>query len=135
MLQSQAQILLLLKELQTEFDMGLVLITHDLGVVARIATRVAVMYAGQIVEEGTAQQIFENPLHPYTRGLMGCIPVPGKTKRGEPLGSIPGMVPSLIGSTGCAGLPIVAFWPKPFVGNLISGFEIPKQNSGLSLCA
>ena len=98
----QAQILLLLKELQNEFDMGLVLITHDLGVVARIATRVAVMYAGQIVEEGTAQQIFENPLHPYTRGLMRCIPVPGKTKRGEPLGSIPGMVPSLIGEfTGC----------------------------------
>ena len=79
----QAQILLLLKELQSEFDMGLVLITHDLGVVARIATRVAVMYAGQIVEEGTAKQIFENPLHPYTRGLMRCIPVPGKTKRGD----------------------------------------------------
>ena len=98
----QAQILLLLKELQNEFDMGLVLITHDLGVVARIATRVAVMYAGQIVEEGTAKQIFENPLHPYTRGLMRCIPVPGKTKRGAPLGSIPGMVPSLIGEfTGC----------------------------------
>jgi peptide/nickel transport system ATP-binding protein len=98
----QAQILLLLKELQSEFDMGLVLITHDLGVVARIATRVAVMYAGQIVEEGTAKQIFENPLHPYTRGLMRCIPVPGKTKRGAPLGSIPGMVPSLIGDfTGC----------------------------------
>ena len=98
----QAQILLLLKELQSEFEMGLVLITHDLGVVARIATRVAVMYAGQIVEEGTAKQIFENPLHPYTRGLMRCIPVPGKTKRGAPLGSIPGMVPSLIGDfTGC----------------------------------
>ena len=98
----QAQILLLLKELQNEFDMGLVLITHDLGVVARIATRVAVMYAGQIVEEGTAKQIFENPLHPYTRGLMRCIQVPGKTKRGAPLGSIPGMVPSLIGDfTGC----------------------------------
>ena len=98
----QAQILLLLKELQNEFDMGLVLITHDLGVVARIATRVAVMYAGQIVEQGTAKQIFENPLHPYTRGLMRCIPVPGKTKRGAPLGSIPGMVPSLIGDfTGC----------------------------------
>ena len=98
----QAQILLLLKELQNEFDMGLVLITHDLGVVARIATRVAVMYAGQIVEEGTAKQIFENPLHPYTRGLMRCIPVPGKTKRGAPLGSIPRMVPSLIGDfSGC----------------------------------
>jgi len=98
----QAQILLLLQELQTEFDMGLILITHDLGVVARIATRVAVMYAGQIVEQGTVEQIFENPMHPYTRGLMQCIPVPGKTRPGEPLGSIPGMVPSLIGRfTGC----------------------------------
>ena len=98
----QAQILLLLQELQSEFDMGLILITHDLGVVARIATRVAVMYAGQIVEQGTVKQIFDNPMHPYTRGLMRCIPVPGKTKPGEPLGSIPGMVPSLVGQfTGC----------------------------------
>ena len=98
----QAQILLLLQELQSEFDMGLILITHDLGVVARIATRVAVMYAGQIVEQGTVKQIFDNPMHPYTRGLMRCIPVPGKTKPGEPLGSISGMVPSLVGKfTGC----------------------------------
>ena len=98
----QAQILLLLQELQSEFDMGLILITHDLGVEARIATRVAVMYAGQIVEQGTVKQIFDNPMHPYTRGLMRCIPVPGKTKPGEPLGSIPGMVPSLVGKfTGC----------------------------------
>ena len=98
----QAQILLLLQELQSEFDMGLILITHDLGVVARIATRVAVMYAGQIVEQGTVKQIFDNPMHPYTRGLMRCIPVPGKTKPGEPLGSIPGMVPPLVGKfTGC----------------------------------
>jgi len=98
----QAQILLLLQELQSEFDMGLILITHDLGVVARIATRVAVMYAGQIVEQGTVKQVFDNPMHPYTRGLMRCIPVPGKTKPGEPLGSIPGMVPSLVGKfTGC----------------------------------
>ena len=98
----QAKILLLLQELQSEFDMGLILITHDLGVVARIATRVAVMYAGQIVEQGTVKQIFDNPMHPYTRGLMRCIPVPGKTKPGEPLGSIPGMVPSLVGKfTGC----------------------------------
>ncbi|MCH2554021.1 MAG: ABC transporter ATP-binding protein, partial [SAR116 cluster bacterium] len=98
----QAQILLLLQELQAEYDMGLILITHDLGVVARIATRVAVMFAGQVVEQGTAEQIFENPMHPYTRGLMRCIPVPGRTQPGEPLGSIPGMVPSLIGRfTGC----------------------------------
>ena len=98
----QAQILLLLQELQAEYDMGLILITHDLGVVARIATRVAVMYAGQVVEQGTVEQIFENPMHPYTRGLMRCIPVPGRTRPGEPLGSIPGMVPSLIGRfAGC----------------------------------
>lgn len=99
----QAQILLLLAELQREFQMGMLLITHDLGVVARVADRVAIMYAGQIVEEGTAAEVFEQPLHPYTRGLMACIPIPGKTERGGRLGSIPGLVPSLIGDmSGCA---------------------------------
>ena len=98
----QAQILHLLAELQREFAMGLLLITHDLGIVARIATRVAVMYAGQVVEKATAQAIFSTPTHPYTRGLLDCIPVPGKTRRGEKLGTIPGMVPSLIGEMrGC----------------------------------
>ncbi len=98
----QAQILHLLAELQREFAMGLVLITHDLGVVARIAARVVVMYAGQVVETGTATKIFSAPAHPYTRGLLACIPVPGRTKRGEPLGTIPGMVPSLVGDRiGC----------------------------------
>ena len=98
----QAQILLLLAELQQEFQMGLILITHDLGVVARVADRVAVMYAGQIVEEGVAKQVFENPTHPYTQGLLECIPIPGKTIRGEHLGSIPGIVPSLVGNLrGC----------------------------------
>jgi peptide/nickel transport system ATP-binding protein len=99
----QAQILLVLADLQREFGMGLILITHDLGVVARIADRVLVMYAGQIVEEGTAVEVFENPLHPYTRGLLACIPRPGATRRGGHLGSIPGMVPSLVGEiAGCA---------------------------------
>jgi peptide/nickel transport system ATP-binding protein len=98
----QAQILHLLAELQREFSMGLVLITHDLGVVARIATRVVVMYAGEVVETGTAAAIFSNPAHPYTRGLIACIPVPGRTQRGQPLGTIPGMVPSLVGEqAGC----------------------------------
>jgi len=98
----QAQILHLLAELQREFDMGLVLITHDLGVVARVADRIAVMYAGEIVETGTSLQIFDAPTHPYTQGLLACIPVPGKTERGAPLGSIPGIVPSLVGPmTGC----------------------------------
>ena len=99
----QAQILLLLAELQREFDMGVILITHDLGVVARVADRVAVMYAGEIVEEGTADEIFNNPTHPYTQGLLNCIPIPGKTERGAHLGSIPGIVPSLIGDIkGCS---------------------------------
>jgi peptide/nickel transport system ATP-binding protein len=98
----QAQILHLLADLQRELDMGLVLITHDLGIVARIAARVVVMYAGEVVEAGVASAIFAAPAHPYTRGLIACIPVPGRTVRGEILGTIPGMVPSLIGpSLGC----------------------------------
>jgi peptide/nickel transport system ATP-binding protein len=98
----QAQILLLLAELQQEFGMALILITHDLGIVARVAHRVAVMYAGQIVEQGSVKDIFDEPLHPYTRGLLSCIPIPGKTERGSHLGSIPGIVPSMIGDIqGC----------------------------------
>jgi peptide/nickel transport system ATP-binding protein len=82
--------------------MGLVLITHDLGVVARIADRVAVMYAGEIVETGPVHDVFEHPRHPYTQGLLRCIPVPGRTRRGERLGAIPGMVPAPIGELhGC----------------------------------
>ena len=93
----QAQILHLLDDLQREYHMALILITHDLGVVARMADRVVVMYAGQVVETGTAQEIFAAPRHPYTRGLLDCIPIPGKTRPGAPLGSIPGIVPSLLG--------------------------------------
>ncbi|GMG83724.1 ABC transporter ATP-binding protein [Paralimibaculum aggregatum] len=93
----QAQILHLMAELQREFHAGMILITHDLGVVARVADRVAVMYAGQIVETGTAAQIYGAPSHPYTRGLLSCIPIPGRSRPGEHLGAIPGVVPSLIG--------------------------------------
>ena len=99
----QAQILSLLAALQKEFQMGLLLITHDLGIVARVADRVNVMYCGQVVESGQVTQIFDNPLHPYTQGLLDCIPIPGKTKPGEYLGSIPGVVPTPIGDMkGCA---------------------------------
>ncbi|MCR9073474.1 MAG: ABC transporter ATP-binding protein [Alphaproteobacteria bacterium] len=99
----QAQILHLLKDLQREFDMAVILITHDLGIVARVADRVAVMYAGEIIESGDVDEIFSRPTHPYTQGLMNCIPVPGKTAYGERLGTIPGIVPSMIGEmTGCA---------------------------------
>jgi peptide/nickel transport system ATP-binding protein len=99
----QAQILALLASVQKEFKMGLLLITHDLGVVARMADRLAVMYCGQVVETGNVRQVFDQPLHPYTRGLMECIPVPGKTRPGQKLGSIPGIVPTPIGDlSGCS---------------------------------
>jgi len=100
----QAQILRLLVELQREFRMALILITHNLGVVARVADRVAVMYGGRIVEAGRAADVFARPTHPYTRGLLACVPLPGRSKQHGRLGSIPGLVPSLIGDEvrGCA---------------------------------
>src|SRR5690606_20379317 len=99
----QAQILRLLAGLQREFGIALLLITHDLGIVARIADRVHVMYAGAIVESATTAELFARPCHPYTRGLLSCLPHPGTTKAGTRLGTIPGVVPSLIGGIeGCA---------------------------------
>ncbi|MDB5581907.1 MAG: oppD 1 [Bradyrhizobium sp.] len=99
----QAQILRLLVELQQDLGIAIVLITHDLGVVARVAHRVAVMYAGEIVEAADAADLFAAPRHPYTRGLMASIPAPGATRPGDRLGVIRGIVPSLIGDVGgCA---------------------------------
>ena len=87
----QAQILELLARLQAEFHMAILLITHDLGVVAEVADRVAVMYAGQIVETATTRDLFAAPRHPYTRGLLRSIPhLDGKQRRLE---VIPGRVP------------------------------------------
>ncbi|MFI4980828.1 MAG: oligopeptide/dipeptide ABC transporter ATP-binding protein, partial [Nevskiales bacterium] len=96
----QAGILHLLMRLQQKFRMALILITHDLGIVARIAQRIMVMYAGQIVETAPTAELFTDPRHPYTRALLDCIPVPGRTARGAPLGSIPGLVPNLVGDLG-----------------------------------
>lgn len=98
----QAGILRLLATLQAEMGLALLLITHDLGVVARIAHRVSVMYAGQVIESATATDLFANPTHPYTKGLLASVPVPGKVRRDQPLGSIPGTVPRIqSGFTGC----------------------------------
>ncbi|HEX6559029.1 MAG TPA: ABC transporter ATP-binding protein, partial [Longimicrobiales bacterium] len=88
----QAQILDLLAELRERLGMAIVLITHDLGVVAQVCDRVVVMYAGEVVEQGTAQDIFTNPRHPYTEGLMRAVPRLGHAR--ERLAVIPGMVPS-----------------------------------------
>ncbi|WP_135465656.1 ABC transporter ATP-binding protein [Crenalkalicoccus roseus] len=99
----QAQILRLLAGLQRDLGLGILLITHDLGIVARVADRVSVMYAGEVVESAPTAQLFAAPRHPYTRGLLRCVPVPGKVRRDEPLGSIPGVVPRIPpGFRGCA---------------------------------
>lgn len=89
----QSQILALIQELKDEYGFTVLFITHDLGVVAQIADRVAVMYAGQIVEHGTAEDIFYDPQHPYTWALLSSLPQLGQ--RGENLYSIPGTPPSL----------------------------------------
>ena len=91
----QAQILDLIKGLQAEMHAGIILITHDLGVVAEMADRVAVLYAGEVVELGTAEQIFKNPKHPYTRSLLRSIPQLDDEDASDDLYVIQGMVPSL----------------------------------------
>jgi oligopeptide/dipeptide ABC transporter ATP-binding protein len=88
----QAQILELLSELRTSHGMAVLLITHDLGVVAEVCDRVVVMYAGQVVETGPVQEIFASPAHPYTRALLGSLP--SVDDPGRRLVSIPGTVPS-----------------------------------------
>jgi oligopeptide/dipeptide ABC transporter ATP-binding protein len=90
----QAQILDLIRNLRREMGMAVILITHDLGVIAETADRVAVMYAGRIVEQAEVKELFARPLHPYTRGLIDSIPVLGRVK--ERLAVIPGNVPNLI---------------------------------------
>lgn len=89
----QAQILELMKKLQQQFDMAILLITHDLGVVAEVCDRVIVMYAGQIVEEAPIDTLFEDPRHPYTKGLISSTPKIGETK--DRLHTIEGTVPQL----------------------------------------
>ena len=89
----QAQILELLKELQCKFQMAIIFITHDLGVVANVADRVAVMYAGKVVEVGTADEVFYNPQHPYTWGLLRSMPT---LHTGDTLYAIPGSPPDLL---------------------------------------
>ena len=94
----QAQILDLMRDLKTRLGSAIMLITHDLGVVAEMAERVVVMYAGRKVEEASVGEIFARPLHPYTRGLLGAVPKLGSSLHAggrERLAEIPGLVPSL----------------------------------------
>ncbi|PCK79641.1 ABC transporter ATP-binding protein [Rhizobium sophoriradicis] len=110
----QAQILALLQRLQRERGMAMLFVTHNLGVVAEIAHRVAVMYAGRIVETGPVAEVFRNPRHPYTIGLLASMPKLGDASRmkqaGERLAAIPGVVPSLMNMpAGCAFQPRCRF--------------------------
>ena len=99
----QAQILDLISKLQSELGMAQILVTHDLGVVAEMADEVAVMYAGKVVEMGTADQIFDEPKHPYTQGLLRALPPLKRQPEGARLEAIPGTVPSLANlPRGCA---------------------------------
>ncbi len=116
----QSQVLELLLDLRHRNQMSLLIITHNLGVVAEIADRVAVMYAGSIVEQATVFALYEKPLHPYTRLLMRALPTLPRGQRR--LETIPGSVPNLIGLTvGCAFHPrcpecrpvCTAMTPKP----------------------
>ena len=99
----QAQVLRLIRALQQESGMGLIFITHDMGVVAEIADRVVVMYGGRVVEQGGVVDVLEHPAHPYTVGLLGARPRPGQTRHdGHRLNVIPGSVPSpLVRIEGC----------------------------------
>jgi len=91
----EAQVLALIRDLQSRTGVGLMLITHDMGVVAEMADRVVVFYAGQVVETGTADEILDNPQHPYTKDLLAAIPR-RDTPRDQPMPAIPGAVPSLL---------------------------------------
>jgi peptide/nickel transport system ATP-binding protein len=99
----QAQIFDLISDLRQRTGTAVVLITHDMGAIAEMADRVAVMYAGRIVEEGTVAEVLEHPLHPYTQGLIACAPGRRTARHGEPLEEISGTVPSLLERRGgCA---------------------------------
>jgi len=99
----QAELLDLLRDIQAEFGLGMVFISHDMGLVARIADHVIVMYAGDIVEGGSVREVLEHPSHPYTAMLLNCIPQPGHTAPRAELPTIAGAVPSLdTAIVGCA---------------------------------
>jgi oligopeptide/dipeptide ABC transporter ATP-binding protein len=104
----QAQILKLLRELQKKFNVSVILITHNLGVIAQTCDRLAVLYGGRVAESGSTRELFTHPQHPYTRGLMNAIPHPGT--RGRKMATIPGTVPTNPGAmSGCPFAPRCEF--------------------------
>ena len=115
----QAEIMDLLQELCESDNMGLILITHDLAVVSQVTARIAVMYAGKIVELGSTRAVIKNPAHPYTQGLIKALP--GSLQPGSRLNQIPGMMPTLTDiPPGCA------FHPRCNISGAICQKEVPK---------
>jgi peptide/nickel transport system ATP-binding protein len=116
----QAQILYEVRKLCRESGTALVWVTHDLAVLAGLADRIAVMYAGRIVESGSVADVLERPMHPYTRGLIKSVP--SRNRRGERLAQIPGMTPSLTAlPAGCA------FRPRCSRATDLCGADIPES--------
>jgi len=114
----QAEIMDLLQELCESEKMGLILITHDLAVVSQVTERIAVMYAGKIVEVGSTQMVIQDPEHPYTRGLIKALP--GSLQPGSRLNQIPGMMPTLTDiPPGCA------FHPRCTISDKVCRMEVP----------
>ena len=130
----QIQILLLLRELQREFGMSVIFVTHDIGVAIEICDRVAVMYAGQIIEQGTLGQIVRSPVHPYARGLLAAT-VHG-AKRGQRLETIPGTPPSLDQApASCAFAPRCGFAQPRCVERLPPDVRIGPDRSARCILA
>ena len=125
----QAQILDLIAEMVEEMGLSVILITHDLGVVAKICDKVAVMYAGQVAEYGTVDDVFAHPGHPYTKGLLKSVPHPGKPP--EELSGIPGFLPNLLSPPAgcrfqerCPDATAICSKPPSVVENRLSGRAI-----------
>jgi peptide/nickel transport system ATP-binding protein len=124
----QIQVLLLLRKLQRELGMGVIFVTHDLGVASEIADRVAVMYAGRFVEEGPVRAVMRTPLHPYARGLLGATMHAGQ--RGQRLTTIPGSPPDLRAlQAGCAFAPRCGF-VAPECLERVPEFRRPDRERG-----
>jgi peptide/nickel transport system ATP-binding protein len=123
----QAQILKLLRDLQKQLDLSIILITHNLGIVAQTCDRLAVLYAGRVAETGPTRLIFKEPQHPYTKGLMAAIPRPGS--RGQKMAAIPGTVPANPGAlTGCPFALRCGFVFERCIEETPSLYELTKEH-------
>ena len=109
----EAAVLELVRELRQRHGTSVLFISHNLGTVVRVCDRIGVMYAGELVEEGSIRQVFKNPRHPYTRGLLDCLPSLGRDKRQAPLVPIPGQVARLSRGPSAAALPRAVLRSSP----------------------